>query len=265
MIIDIHMHARSGHGDVADLVATMDRTGVDMGVLLPIDIEDPELGESSTEWIVEQARKFPDRLIPFANINPLQPDATGVLVRYIQEYGCKGLKLHPPLHDFRLDDPAVLPVLRIAGDLGIPVLTHTGPIFVRNSALRYGYALPIDDLARACPETTIILAHGDPLGDSAVLAGKHPNVYIDISIVIPRLTEVMPGILRNTLEWISEGTQHGPDKVLFGSDTNPLRPDRLEKTRAAVAVAGLDENTTRKILGGNAARILRLDSDPKEA
>jgi predicted TIM-barrel fold metal-dependent hydrolase len=244
------------------MLEQMDRRGVDRAVVHPIDIADPELGESSTEWVLTQTQRYPDRFIPFANLNPTEPGSPKRLIHYVRDYGCRGLKLHPPLHDFSLEDPAVAVILHTAGELQVPVLIHTGPIFVRSARLRYGDAAAVDDLARTCPDTTIVLAHGDPFGDSAVLAGKHPNVYIDISIILPRLAEVIPGLLKNTLEWISEGTQEGADKVLFGSDANPLRPDRLEKTLHLVETAGLDLVTRDKILGGNAARLLALD--PKD-
>lgn len=259
MVIDFHTHLRGGWGTTSDLVQTMDQNGVDVAVVAALEPPDPELGPASAEWVAEQTRAFPDRLLPFACLNPCEPGAPARLRGYVRDLGCRGLKLHPPLQQFSMTNPSIVPTLRMAGELGIPVLIHTGPIFVTSARYRFTFAADVDDVARVCPETNLVLAHGDPLGDAAVLAGKHRNVYFDTSIVFPRMARLLPGIGEEVLEWMSaHGLQHGEDKILFGSDANPRKADRMTNTIAVVRSLSIGNEAKAKILGGNAARLLGL-------
>ena len=83
MFIDIHLHTvprhglpRSADGDnyatPADLIAIMDRTGVDRGVLLPGVSPDCRKQYSPTEAILDVCAESPERFIPTAS----SPSAT---------------------------------------------------------------------------------------------------------------------------------------------------------------------------------------------
>jgi predicted TIM-barrel fold metal-dependent hydrolase len=67
----------------------------------------------------------PEGLIGFASVVPNPADiAIKELRRAVQDLGLRGLKLHPPMQGFRIRHPHVIKVLKIAGDLGIPVVIH---------------------------------------------------------------------------------------------------------------------------------------------
>jgi predicted TIM-barrel fold metal-dependent hydrolase len=57
----------------------------------------------------------------------------------------------------------------------------------------------------------------------------------------------------------------GPDRVLFGSDSSywprGFRRDVFDEQLGALTEIGATDDVRRKFLGGNAARILRLDRD----
>jgi uncharacterized protein len=175
----------------------------------------------------------------------------------VEHLGCRGLKLHPPVQGFALDDPRVDELVGVAESMRIPILVHTGPIFVREARLRSDVS-GIDDWALRHPNVTIVLAHGDPLGEAAVLAGKHPNVYIDTAVVMPRLARLMPGLLENTARWISTGPEDGFGKIVFGSDANPLKPERLTDTVRMIRDSHMEAAQLARILGGTAANMLHL-------
>lgn len=257
MVIDFHTHCRVGQGAVDELVRAMDASAVDMAVLHPIEPAIEGIGAADTQWVVEQAKRFPDRLVPFASVNPVEADASKRLLHAVERLGCRGLKLHPPVQGFSLDDPRVDEIIGVAESLTIPILVHTGPIFVREARLRSDVSR-FDDWALRHPGVTIVLAHGDPLGDAAVLAGKHPNVYIDTAVVMPRLAQLLPGLLENTVQWISTGGEDGAGKIVFGSDANPLKPERLRETARMIRRSSLEPAQIRRILGGTAAAILHL-------
>jgi predicted TIM-barrel fold metal-dependent hydrolase len=127
MIIDFHAHIRKDHGRPEDLIATMDESGVDKMVLHPIVPTVEGVGSSSNEFVAEVIQRFPDRFIGFACVQPTDQGAPAELERLVQAYGFRGLKLHPPIQQFDLRNPAIVPTLRVAERLRLPVLIHTGP------------------------------------------------------------------------------------------------------------------------------------------
>lgn len=254
MIVDCHTHIWQGSGGADALVRGMDDNGIDQALVMALEPGDPRVGAAPTDWVLQEAHSFPDRLKVFACVHPLAPGAQDRLRHYVEDEGCCGLKLHPPLQHFSLQDPGILPVLHVAAELGVPVLVHTGPILVRHARLRYGAAIDIDELALTCPDTTFIVAHGDPLGDAGTLVGKHPNVYMDTSIVFARMAKVMPNLLGETLNWVAQWT--AVNKILFGTDASPPRIHRIKETLAVLLAASVDAAPLEKVLGATTLALL---------
>lgn len=259
MIIDFHGHARRDHGDPARLIEEMDRLGVDLMVLHPIVPTVAGVGESSNEFIAEVVAKYPDRFVAFACVQPLLEDAPNELERLVKTYGFRGLKLHPPIQQFSLANNAIIPTFRKADELGLPVLIHTGPIFVRGARLAFGDPLPADDLAIIFPNLRMILAHADPFGDQPVIAGRHPNVYTDTAVVFPRFTNLIPGVGEDMLDWISIGGRPGHEKLIFGSDANPKNTTRLAVTLESIKRLEIEDDAREMILGGTAKHLLGIN------
>lgn len=254
MIIDFHTHVREGKGDPDDFIAALDENGIDMAVVAPITPGSDALGFSTNEFVYELRQRYPTRIINFACVVPYEPDAPRELEHAVREYGAKGLKLHPPLQNFSLLDPRIAPTIRTAVELDIPILIHTGPIFSQNARMRLGDAIDVDDLAIAFPELKIVIAHGNPLGPDPVIAAKHPNVYMDTTMVFARLAELMPSLGSATIRWMRSS-----DKLIYGSDGNPRQTERIGYNIGAVRAMDVDEEVKAKVLGGNAARLLGLD------
>ena len=81
MFIDIHLHTvrkkslpRDEKGDnyasPEELIEMMDRTGVDKGILMPGVSPECRKQFSTVEDIMDVCEKYPDRFIPFCNIDP---------------------------------------------------------------------------------------------------------------------------------------------------------------------------------------------------
>jgi hypothetical protein len=112
-----------------------------------------------------------------------------------------------------------------------------------------GRPIYLDQVALDFPELAIVAGHiGYPWTDEAIaVATKHEKVFIDTSAYSVRrypaaLVEFMRG--------------HGRHKVLFGSNYPMLTPG---KALEGVEQVGLDEQALALFLGGNAARVFRLD------
>jgi predicted TIM-barrel fold metal-dependent hydrolase len=258
MVIDFHVHAFEDRGNVRDFIDTMDENGVDISVLMPVVPRWQGGGTTSTEYVCDLVQRYPERFVAFATVVPFEDDAPARLERYVREYGCRGLKLHPPIQNFLPSDPRTFPVIWKAVELDIPVLYHTGAIFLPTARLRLSDPVEIDDLAIAIPAAKIVMAHGDPLGAHPVVAGKHANVWMDLSITFPRLAKMLPGLGANLLQYMSVFTPFAADKLLFGSDASPGKPDLQRDALNAVQAIETDQQTKAKILAGNAARLLKL-------
>ncbi len=205
--------------------------------------------------ILAQVRQHPDVLIPFASVDPTAgPDAVASL-RDLAAAGAKGLKLHPSLQAFAPNDPAVYPLYEAAGELGLPIVFHSGQTGIgaglpggRGIKLRYSDPMLVDDVAADFPQLTVILAHPSvPWADSSISMATHKaNVYVDLSGWAPRyfppqLVRAVGGPLRR--------------KALFGSDFPVLTPDRWLSE-----FAGLDLKPEVRplVLKHNAAKVLGL-------
>jgi predicted TIM-barrel fold metal-dependent hydrolase len=132
--------------------------------------------------------------------------------------------------------------------MGIPVLFHTGSSVFRHARIKYGNPLFFDDVAQDFPRLNIILAHGGrgPWYDEAMtMVRLHRNVSIDVTgLPVRKLPQYFPDIDRFS------------DSFLFGTDWPQVV---IKDSIAKFSAIGLSGNSREKILGGNAARLLRLD------
>jgi predicted TIM-barrel fold metal-dependent hydrolase len=223
--------------------------GVDYAVALA-ELSPVTTGMLSNEGVAELCRGI-DCLIPFCNINPfLVADLAGELERYVTEMGFRGVKLYPTYQHFYANDNRLYPLYAKARELGIPVMIHTGSSIFRGARLKYGDPLYMDDVAVDFPELTLLMVHsgrGFWYDRAFFLAKLHANMYMEISGLPPqRLLDYFPELERVA------------DKVIFGSDW-PGMP-HIKRNIELIRGLPLEEGTKEKILGGNAARILGLDS-----
>ena len=236
-----------------DLVAALDRAAIDAAVAAGIGWTDPTKAHEANDYILESARRFPGRIIPFCSVNPAWGEAALGEVERCAGLGALGVgELHPDTQGFRLDDSATLgPFARQVAGLGMAVLTHVSePVGHRYPGK--GAATPEQALAfaQAFPDVRLICAHwGGGLPFYALMpevAEAMRNVWFD-SAASPYLyrSEVFPTVAGLV----------GADKVLFGSDFPVLRPERVLKDLHA---GGLSDDARQAILGGNAASLLRL-------
>src|SRR5439155_9468675 len=98
--------------------------------------------------VLEAARAYPERFIPFAFLNPsLGQEAHDEFDRAIAA-GARGVKLHLWLHDYRLTE--AIPLLQRCEQRHLPVLVHLG----------LGPPEDVEAVLDRCPELELVLAHG---------------------------------------------------------------------------------------------------------
>jgi hypothetical protein len=164
-IIDFHAHLGYViHGSepltVERLLRAMDAHGIDRSVVLPLVAPEEEDYYYTTEQALADCARCPDRLIPFANMDPRRGQNDGsydfypVLRRYA-DLGCKGFG--EILANLPTNDPRMKGIYRACGRLGFPIvfdfrLTTTGVIEPVGMAW-------LEECLREFPET-VFVGHG---------------------------------------------------------------------------------------------------------
>lgn len=252
MKIDIHTHVWNNQLDrLGEFIGLLDEAEIDQACVLPIA---PYMSNEDVADLVERAD---GRVIGWASVVPFA-ETTGIprvdpiedLRRAVEVLGLKGLKLHPMIQGFALNDPGLVPIVSAAGELGIPVLFHTGPANGRAGRIENARIELLDDLALMCPDSTLIAGHANPMGPASYLARKHPNVYLEPSITWARWCRLIPGLAQMVIE------HAGADKILYGSDLSLGRIERVIDLDAVLA--DIDKSDLAMIHSQNARRILNL-------
>lgn len=224
--ISVHEHPRidAPPEQVEALVRRMDALNMRVAVNLS-----GRQGEALAAGVRGYNTRHPGRFVVFANVDFRGIDApdwgtraAAQLERDVKEGGAKGLKIFKNLgmdvrdakgERVRVDDPRIDPVWRKAGELGIPVLIHTGeppsffePVDRNNERLLELTQFPerarppnryptFEQLMteqhamfRKHARTTFINAHlgwlGSDLGRLGALMDSLPNMYTELGAVL---------------------------------------------------------------------------------
>ncbi len=253
-----------GWATIDRLLRDMDAAGVDQVVMLGWYWENQDTCDLQNRWFIDWRRAHPDRIRAFAAVNPAAgARARDALARAL-DAGLIGIgELLPQVQGGRLLDDDWGRVFALAAERGVPVNLHvTDPLAVSPGAAQKPTPLEtFVGMLEAHPGTTFILAHwGGGLPFYELNPRVRPlfgNVYYDTA-ASPLLYDV--SVYRRVCDLI------GPERILWGTDyplfTHPRVKrevtfqrdlDDARSPRAALTPAELE-----RILGGNAARLLRL-------
>ncbi len=250
--IDIHSHLwRMATMDLKKTASEMD--SLNMNVLVNLS---GRSGDALKQMVDAAKKQAPGRFVVFANINFSgmdEPDWTDRAVKQLQEdynNGARGVKIFKNLgltvldsngKRIQTDDPRIDPVWAKAGELGMPVLIHTGepavfwaPVDEKNErwlemkqfpSRHRGDSTKYPDwetvmqeqwnVFKKHPNTTFINAHLGWMANDLERLGRHldefPNVYTEIAAVIAELGR-QPRFARDFFIKYQ-------DRILFGKDT----------------------------------------------
>jgi len=252
------------------LIALMDEAGIDLTVICMVDDAGvphlmPERIQKANRIVADVARRYPERVMALAGVDPRRPEARDMLRQCLEEFGVRGLKYHPD-YGYDPSGPESYKLLEVlAANRGI-LLTHTGPL-MPPSRSKFSDPALLADLAVDFPELKVIAAHMGAVDwrSWANLAAHQPNLYGDLAMWDSYAFghyALFCRELRDILDYA------GCDKVLFGTDNplfNTVIPTRnwiqLLKELPANAPRGIrfTEAEISAILGGNAASILGLE------
>jgi uncharacterized protein len=230
---------------VAAIKAHMREAGTDRSIVLGMAQEARHV-RPANDWLISIAD---EQLVPFGAIHPDYPDKIGE-IRRLRAAGIKGIKLHPMVNQFYIDDPRLFPIYEEIGDTMV-ILTHAGKLHADREETLYAAPHRILQVLQQFPMLRLIAAHlgGFYMLDEAerTLVG-HPRIYIDTTWP-PSIGEVGAEVLTKIIR------KHGADKIVFGTDFCLVS----QKDDAAV-IERLPISTREKerILGENARELIGL-------
>jgi predicted TIM-barrel fold metal-dependent hydrolase len=209
----------------------------------------PKVTGTVTNEFVYEFCKGHKRFIPFASINPSstsQPEM--ILEKCVKDMNFQGLKLYPTYQHFFPNHKNLYPLYEKIVELKIPVMFHTGSSIYKNSKLKYGDPLYLDDLATDFPEMKIIMAHsgrGFWYDKAFFLSRLHKNLFMEISGLPPQnLLRYFPDFEKNI------------DKIIFGSDWPGVK--NIRSNIEIITNLPLKTTSINKLLYNNAKRLLKL-------
>ena len=107
-----------------DLIERMDANDISASVLTNINgifYKDTQAANKETYEEIRFNRKWEERLIPFAVINPVYSGWREDLHESIENLGMKGVRIFPKYHRYGLDLPACVELVKRCRDLEVPV------------------------------------------------------------------------------------------------------------------------------------------------
>jgi predicted TIM-barrel fold metal-dependent hydrolase len=249
---DLYANPKARLSSAQDLIAAMDEAGVDQSVVFGFGWQDMDLCRRDNDYVIESIAHFPDRLIGLGVVNP---GAGAEAIREIERCAAAGLvgigELMPDGQGYRLDDEKTMaPVVETLLAHDMLLLTHcsepVGHLYPGKGTVTPDEVIRF---ARLFPEATLVCAHW---GGGTIFYELMPevarlmcNVYYDTAA---SLYLYQDDIFTLAARW-------APGKVLFATDYPLIPPgrfiQRLKKVRMPIV-------TLRRMLGGNAWRVLKL-------
>lgn len=265
MVIDTHIHifddaiaprARAKLVETAGVPCYTDMTeastrkylednDIDFAVVAPIATK-PSQENTINDWA---QRIDHGRLISFGTIFPGGGDPRAQVDGIVRR-DLHGVKLHPDYQGFFADETRMYPLYEALSEARLPVLFHAGRDPVSPSVTHCTPAM-LRRISDIFPDLKIIGAHmgGNMMYDAVERDLVGSNVYIDVSMAV---LYAEPDQFQRIIK------AHGPDRVLFGTDTPWSSPRAALSQIRALPVSEAD---LERILWKNAAELLEVDDD----
>ncbi len=238
-----------------ELVADMDRAGVDRAILVP-----PSFDQDRNDYAIEAVRKHPDRFAIMGRA-PLKTGAgKDLLAGWRKQPGMLGVRLtfHRDADRPWLTDGTADWFWAEAERHGIPVMVHAPERLAEIGAI-----------AARHPELTIIVDHmgfaratmddkAEPAAERMIALARHPNICVKVSALPCFSTQPYPfENLRELLCRVIEA--FGPRRSFWGSDITrvPATCSYREAVTHFTEELGLSSGDLEWIMGRGLAECLR--------
>ena len=249
----IYSSANAKLATADELIASMDKEGIDTSVVLNIGWTTHELCVETNDYILESIARYPKRLIGFCTVQPRSLEAALDEIERCAKGGIRGIgEMRPDIQllDLR-DDELMKPFIEAITKHNLILLTHTsepvGHQYPGKGGITPDMFYP---LITSFPDFTLVCAHwGGGLPFYALMPevkNAMSNVFFDTA-ASPLLYSSQ--VYNQVIQLV------GADKILFGSDF-PLLPQ--SRSLKEIGLLNLPEETKRQLLSGNAQRLLGI-------
>ncbi len=229
------------HGIVSELLEMGTSCGIDHFIVQSVATSPKQVASINT-FIAESVQHANGTMTGLGTAHPDCEDPEA-LIQEIKRLHLHGIKIHPDIQGFPIDDRRMFPIYELCENERLPILMHTGDS-------RYDFSNPnrLLPVLKAFPKLTVIGAHfgGWSLWEEAAndLAGTD-NLYVDCSSTFP--------FIKNDLKLVERLIdRYGVDRVLFGSDFPMWSPKQELQTFLQLSLSDSDR---RKILSENAKKV----------
>lgn len=296
MIIDFHLHPLLSVLSEEEFLSEVERSGIDVGVLLAIDVDDSVLADErfrgeifeklvncdvwdvrvvdriaeilrlakiGNDVVASLARRYPNKFVAVGSVNVSKGDK--YVERKLVELSnpeFKGVKLLPTLQFF---DPEKKPkplikLLKHCERHGRFVVFHTGcdpAVWEVPEFSECANPRKLIPIAKQFRDLPIVLAH---MGS---YSSRHPGIWLDEALELgARFDNVWFDIaavtyLTTRSEFVDKiRASVGFDRVLFGSDYPVVLAAGITDLLDEVRLSLLSEREKRAVLGDNAKKLL---------
>ena len=229
-------------GKISTLLERGGAAGIDHFVVQSVATT-PKQVSSINRFIAESVSASEGR---FTGLGTLHPDSEHIEeeVEEILALGLKGVKLHPDIQRFCIDDPKMDKIYSLC-EGRLPILMHTGDH-------RFDFSNPnrMEPVLKKYPNLTVIGAHFGGWSvwkEATARLAKYPNFLVDCSSSLYAMTS------EAARELIFA---YGTHRVLFGTDY-PMWD--IDADLARFMKIALTEAEREDILHNNAARLFSID------
>ncbi|MGC1244446.1 MAG: amidohydrolase [Chryseosolibacter sp.] len=237
------------------LVDRMDRFGVDVSVVSNLNgifYKNTQPANRELHDELKSSTKFRDRFIPFAVINPIYGGWRDDLETCVDKLGMKGVRLYPKYHDYTLDDPACIELVKRVRDRGLPVALSLRMVDNRQRSwmdIEKEWALKdVMPIVKEVPDAKFLILN---VANSTSLSPEETSLVQKSGV----LMDTSGRSLTNLADLLG---RYGKDKFAFGTHapildylTGLLRIESMRDSEA-------DGKTKELLRSGNAKRFLGL-------
>ena len=236
-----------------DLVASMDECGIGKSVVLNIGWVNQDLCIESNEYILESVSKYPDRLVGFCSIQPLEKRGALKELERCLSNGAKGVgELRPDIQGFDLYDVKLMqPLIEMLIEKNSILLLHSsepvGHRYQGKGDLTPGILYKFIEMY---PKLKVVLAHwggGLPfyeLMPEVAMTLMNTSYDTAATLFLYRLQ-----IFKYMVDIV------GSKKILYGSDWPLLDQQKIKNQMDS---AGLSDFERENICYRNAFRVLGM-------
>jgi len=252
---------------VHQLVDRMNREGIDIAVLLPLESPEGSWGYLLTEQVVEARNTYPERFVAFLCVDPRYPLAEQFIDHFVRCHGCRGFGEH--VNGLAFDDPLNLRLYAKCDELALPLVFEINKTYLCHDDV----GLP--RLERCLRQFPAIQWCGHGPGFWAAISGDddgrpgYPSGPITAGGAIDRLMAQFDNLyldlsafsgynaLTRDPEFTSGFVERHWRRMLLGTDI--VSPNDKLPIVAWLAALDVSEQVRDAIADGNARRLLGLE------